>query len=153
MAAEVGLEAVAAVVTLQHAHQVADVGGRQPQRLDFAELRVRGNVGNAVPQVRERVVDTLRPPGNNTGILYKVVSAVLIGELTTITRDSYTMNKHITSYRLIIVLCHFRSKDIFSVQRTKSKTKSENYHTLCESFKIRGVTLGSIVYALYVQII
>lgn len=85
VAAEVGLEAVSAVVTLQHAHQVADVGGRQPQRLDFAELRVRGNVGNAVPQVRERVVDTLRPPGNNTGILYKVVSAVLIGELKTIT--------------------------------------------------------------------
>lgn len=103
MATEVGLEAVAAVVTLQHTHQVADVGGRQPQRLDFAELRVRGNVGNAVPQVRERVVDTLRPPGNNTGILYKVVSAVLIGELTTITRDSYTTNKYITSYRLIIV--------------------------------------------------
>lgn len=103
MAAEVGLEAVAAVVTLQHAHQVADVGGRQPQRLNFAELRVRRNVGNAVPQVRERVVDTLRPPGNNTGILYKVVSAVLIGELTTITRDSYTTNKYITSYRLMIV--------------------------------------------------
>lgn len=92
MAAEVGLEAVAAVVTLQHAHQVADVGGRQPQRLDFAELRVRGNVRNAVPQVRERVVDTLRPPGNNTGILYKVVSAVLIRELTTISRDIQRIN-------------------------------------------------------------
>lgn len=86
VAAEVRLEPVPTVITLQDTHQVADVRGRQPQRLDLAELRVRGYVGDTVSEVGECVVDTLRPPGNNTGILYKVVSAVLIQELTTITR-------------------------------------------------------------------
>ncbi len=42
-------------------HKVVDVGRGQPERLDLAELGVAGDVGNAVPQVGESVVDGLRP--------------------------------------------------------------------------------------------
>ncbi|MPC61524.1 hypothetical protein E2C01_055596 [Portunus trituberculatus] len=50
------------VVAVQHLHEVGDVGGGEAQRLDLGQLGVGGHVGDALPQLREGVVDALRAP-------------------------------------------------------------------------------------------
>ena len=47
------------VFGVEHLHEVVDVGGGQPQRLDLGELGVARDVGDAVAQRRKRVVDGL----------------------------------------------------------------------------------------------
>lgn len=59
---DLGLEALRLPgVFGQHVHQVGDVTGRQAERLDFGQFGVGGHVGDALPQLRERAVDALRP--------------------------------------------------------------------------------------------
>ena len=65
---EVGAEALHQQATagvprpVEQFHQVGDVRGGQPERLDLRELRVGGHVGDAVAEVGEGAVDRLRPP-------------------------------------------------------------------------------------------
>ncbi len=65
---DVGLElgqgdgADVGVLGVEQLHQVIDVGGRQPQRLDLGQLGVAGNVGYAISEGREGVVDRLGAP-------------------------------------------------------------------------------------------
>ena len=47
------------VLRVEQLEEVIDVGSGQPQGLDLGELRVAGDVGDAVPEVGEGVVDRL----------------------------------------------------------------------------------------------
>lgn len=46
----------------QDVHQIGDVTGGEAQRFDFRQFGVCGDVGDALPQLREGGVDALRPP-------------------------------------------------------------------------------------------
>lgn len=61
----VGLESLdegAGILRVQHSHQVVNVAGREAQCLDLGQFRVAGDVGDAVPEIGERVVDGLGSP-------------------------------------------------------------------------------------------
>ena len=47
------------VFRVEHLHEVIDVGGGQPEGLDLGQLGVARNVGNAIPQGGEGIVDRL----------------------------------------------------------------------------------------------
>lgn len=49
-------------VLVQDVHQVGDVAGGQPKRLDLGQLGVGGDIGDTLPQFREGRVNTLGPP-------------------------------------------------------------------------------------------
>lgn len=48
------------IVCLQDLHEIGDVRRGEAQGFDFRQLSVRGNIGDALPEVAERVVDALR---------------------------------------------------------------------------------------------